>query len=302
LSSQFSVWLAAARLRTLPLSVAGIITGNAIAAKEEVFSVNIFVLSLLTAIAFQIISNFANDYGDGIKGTDNVNRLGPERTLQQGLLTAEALKKGIFISALGAIALAITLIYISLGWEQLLISLFFLALTIAAVWAAIKYTVGQNAYGYSGLGDLFVFIFFGWVSVMGAYYLQTQTIDLRVLFLATAIGLMCVGVLNLNNMRDIINDKNSNKNTLVVLLGSRRAKRYHYILILISALLLYLGMESVGVIEYPISLLILLPLLFHLYQVYKIKESKAYDPLLKQLALSTFLISIALFFIFYYYR
>lgn len=302
MSSQFSVWLAAARLRTLPLSVAGIITGNAIAAKEEVFSVNIFVLSLLTAIAFQIISNFANDYGDGIKGTDNVNRLGPERTLQQGLLTAEALKKGIFISALGAIALAITLIYISLGWEQLLISLFFLALTIAAVWAAIKYTVGQNAYGYSGLGDLFVFIFFGWVSVMGAYYLQTQTIDLRVLFLATAIGLMCVGVLNLNNMRDIINDKNSNKNTLVVLLGSRRAKRYHYILILISALLLYLGMESVGVIEYPISLLILLPLLFHLYQVYKIKESKAYDPLLKQLALSTFLISIALFFIFYYYR
>ena len=302
MSSQFSVWLAAARLRTLPLSVAGIITGNAIAAKEEVFSVNIFVLSLLTAIAFQIISNFANDYGDGIKGTDNVNRLGPERTLQQGLLTAEALKKGIFISALGAIALAITLIYISLGWEQLLISLFFLALTIAAVWAAIKYTVGQNAYGYSGLGDLFVFIFFGWVSVMGAYYLQTQTIDLRVLFLATAIGLMCVGVLNLNNMRDIINDKNSNKNTLVVLLGSRRAKRYHYILILISALLLYLGMESVGVIEYPISLLILLPLLFHLYQVYKIKESKAYDPLLKQLALSNFLISVALFFIFYYYR
>ncbi len=298
----FSVWLATARLRTLPLSVSGIITGNAIAAKDDVFSVTVFALSLLTAIAFQIISNFANDYGDGVKGTDNEDRLGPERTFQQGLLTAQALKKGIVISALVSIALALSLIFVSLGWRQLLISLFFLILALAAVWAAIKYTVGQNAYGYSGLGDLFVFLFFGWVSVIGAYYLQTQTIDLSIFFWATAIGLMCVGVLNLNNMRDIVNDKKSNKITLVVLMGSRNAKYYHYILILISAVFLYLGMESVGGIAPAVSFLISLPLLIHLFQVNKIKESKAYDPLLKQLALSTFLISLVLFFIFSIYR
>lgn len=298
----FSVWLATARLRTLPLSVSGIITGNAIAAKDDVFSVTVFALSLLTAIAFQIISNFANDYGDGVKGTDNEDRLGPERTFQQGLLTAQALKKGIVISALVSIALALSLICVSLGWRQLLISLFFLILALAAVWAAIKYTVGQNAYGYSGLGDLFVFLFFGWVSVIGAYYLQTQTVDLSIFFLATAIGLMCVGVLNLNNMRDVVNDKKSNKITLVVLMGSRNAKYYHYILILISAVFLYLGMESAGGIAPAVSFLISLPLLIHLFQVNKIKESKAYDPLLKQLALSTFLISLVLFFIFSIYR
>ncbi len=298
----FSVWLATARLRTLPLSVSGIITGNAIAAKDDVFSVTVFALSLLTAIAFQIISNFANDYGDGVKGTDNEDRLGPERTFQQGLLTAQALKKGIVISALVSIALALSLICVSLGWRQLLISLFFLILALAAVWAAIKYTVGQNAYGYSGLGDLFVFLFFGWVSVIGAYYLQTQTVDLSIFFLATTIGLMCVGVLNLNNMRDVVNDKKSNKITLVVLMGSRNAKYYHYILILISAVFLYLGMESAGGIAPAVSFLISLPLLIHLFQVNKIKESKAYDPLLKQLALSTFLISLVLFFIFSIYR
>ena len=302
MSTQFSVWLAAARLRTLPLSVAGIITGNAIAFKGESFSSAIFILSLLTAIAFQIISNFANDYGDGIKGTDNANRLGPGRTLQQGLLSAKALKKGIVIAALISILFAVGLIYAALGGEQLLVSLIFIALAAAAVWAAIKYTVGQAAYGYRGLGDLFVFIFFGWVSVMGTYYLQTQTVDSTALFLGTAIGFLSVGVLNLNNMRDIANDKNSKKNTLVVQLGSQKAKRYHYLLMLLAALFLFLGMGTAWVKENPLSLLILLPILFHLYQVVKIREPKAYDPLLKQLALSTFFLSLVLFVIYYRYQ
>ena len=302
MSTQFLVWLAAARLRTLPLSVAGIITGNAIASKEENFSSVVFIGSILTAIAFQIISNFANDYGDGIKGTDNANRLGPGRTLQQGLLSAKALKKGILIAALISILLAVGLIYAALGGEQLLVSLIFIALAAAAVWAAIKYTVGQAAYGYRGLGDLFVFIFFGWVSVMGAYYLQTQTVDSTALFLGTAIGFLSVGVLNLNNMRDIANDKNSKKNTLVVQLGSQKAKRYHYLLMLLAALFLFLGMGTAWVKENPLSLLILLPILFHLYQVVKIREPKAYDPLLKQLALSTFFVSLVLFVIYYRYQ
>ncbi len=302
MNSQFSVWLLAVRLRTLPLSTAGIITGNAIAFVGEVFSVDIFILSILTAIAFQIISNFANDYGDGIKGTDNMDRLGPKRALQQGLLSAGALKKGIVISVFVSIFLAIALIYVSLGWKQLQISLLFVVLAAAAVWAAIKYTVGKKAYGYSGLGDLFVFLFFGWVSVMGANYLQTQTITITAVFLGTALGLMSVGVLNLNNMRDIANDKNSQKNTLVVFLGSQKAKYYHYSLIFISGVFLFLGVNSLGIVDHLLFFLIFFPLLFHLYQVNKIKEHKSYDPLLKQLALSTFFISIALFVVFYLHQ
>jgi len=302
LSSQLSIWLAAARLRTLPLSLAGIITGNAITFKGESFSFTIFILSLLTAIAFQIISNFANDYGDGMKGTDNADRLGPERILQQGLLSPKALKKGILIAALISILLALSLIYIALGGKQLLVSFFFIALAGAAIWAAIRYTVGRAAYGYHGLGDLFVFLFFGWVSVMGAYYLQTQTVDSTALFLGTGIGLLSVGVLNLNNMRDIANDKNSQKITLVVYLGTQKAKYYHYLLMLLAALFLFLGMGTAWVKEKPLSLFILLPIFLQLYQVVKIREPKAYDPLLKQLALSTFLVSLALFVIYYCYQ
>tara|TARA_B100001248_G_C27375948_1_gene454281 strand:- start:612 stop:1520 length:909 start_codon:yes stop_codon:yes gene_type:complete len=298
LSTPLSVWLAAVRLRTLPLSVAGIITGNAIASKGENFSSIIFALSLITAIGFQIISNFANDYGDGVKGTDNSERLGPKRTFQKGLLSASALKKAIFISALISMILSMILIYYALGSGKLMISALFLFLAISAIWAAIKYTVGKGAYGYLGFGDLFVFLFFGWVSVVGSSYLQSKTIDISALFLGTAIGLMSTGVLNLNNMRDIDNDKKSQKNTLVVYMGNIKAKRYHFIIIFLSGFFLFLGMGSTWVLKNPFSMLILLPLLFHLYRVNKIKEPKAYDPLLKQLAISTFIIAMLLFVIF----
>ncbi|MGA0373344.1 MAG: 1,4-dihydroxy-2-naphthoate octaprenyltransferase [Flavobacteriaceae bacterium] len=299
MNSQFSIWLAAARLRTLPLSLAGIITGNAIAFKDESFSKGIFILSLLTAIAFQIISNFANDYGDGIRGTDNANRLGPQRTFQKGLLTGKALKRGIWISSFISIIFSISLIYLALGDKQLLVSFFFLALATAAVWAAIKYTVGNGAYGYIGLGDLFVFLFFGWVSVMGSHYLQIQTIDRTVLFLGTAIGLFSVGVLNLNNMRDIVNDKDSQKKTLVVYLGGQKAKYYHYLLIVLGGLFLFFGIGETRVKENPFFLLIIIPILFHLYKVLKIRDPRAYDHLLKQLALTTFIVSLALFALFF---
>ena len=282
------------------MSVAGIVTGNAIALKAESFSTGIFILSLLTAVAFQIISNFANDYGDGVKGTDNDNRIGPRRTLQQGLLTRKALKRGILISSLISVLLAFNLIYIALGSKQILISSIFILLTGMAVWAAIKYTAGKRAYGYRGLGDLFVFLFFGWVSVIGAYYLQTQTVDSTALFLGTAIGLLSTGVLNLNNMRDIANDRNSKKNTLVVYLGSKKAKYYHYILMILGSLFIFFGIGLSWVKETPLSIMITLPIYLHFYQVVKIREPKDYDPLLKQLALSIFFISIALFVLYYH--
>ena len=278
--------------------MAGIITGNALAIRSDQFSIIIFILSLLTAVCFQIISNFANDYGDGIRGTDNDERLGPQRTLQQGLLTAPELKKGIAFTALISIFLSFILIYVSLGWNSLLISILFLFLAFSAVIAAIKYTVGKTAYGYSGLGDLFVFLFFGLVSVLGAYYLQSKIINVEAIYFAVSIGLLSVGVLNLNNMRDISNDKNSQKNTLAVIMGSKKAKLYHFFLIATSALTLLLGVGIDYLKTYQFYIIIFFPLIYHFLKVWNIKEPKAFDPLLKQLALSTFFIALFLIFIF----
>ena len=299
MSTSLKIWLSAARLRTLPVSVAGIISGNAMAIKSGLFSESVFVLSLITAILFQIISNFANDYGDGVKGTDNEARLGPERVLQQGLLSPAALKKGILVAAVISLCCAGLLIYVALGSEKLMISLLFILLAIGAVWAAIQYTVGKSAFGYAGWGDVFVFLFFGWVSVMGSFYLQTQSLQYSVFFLGTAMGLLSTAVLNLNNMRDITNDKNFQKNTLVVRMGSQNAKIYHFSLILASGLFLLLGMGIDWALEHPFSMLVLLPLVFHGLQVMKIKTPKAYDPLLKQLALSTFFIALLIWILFF---
>jgi 1,4-dihydroxy-2-naphthoate octaprenyltransferase len=269
--------------------------GNALALNHNDFSFIIFLLSILTAIAFQIVSNFANDYGDGIKGTDNEERIGPKRVLQQGLLTLENLKRGIFVSVVVSIILSITLIYESLGVNKLLFSVLFILLAIGAVAAAIKYTVGANPYGYSGLGDLFVFIFFGWVSVIGSYFLQINSIDLSIILFATTFGLLSVAVLNLNNMRDIENDFNSSKITLAVRLGSDKAKIYHYFLVSIAIILFFIGIGEQPLLIKTIYTLVFVPLFLHLYCVFNVKDPKQFDPELKKLALTIFFISIVFF-------
>jgi 1,4-dihydroxy-2-naphthoate octaprenyltransferase len=295
LKNNIKIWLQAARLRTLPLSVSGIIMGNALALNHNDFSFIIFLLSILTAIAFQIVSNFANDYGDGIKGTDNEQRIGPKRVLQQGLLTSKNLKRGILVSVLVSIILSIALIYESLGVDKLLFSVLFILLAIGAVAAAIKYTVGTNPYGYSGLGDLFVFIFFGWVSVIGSYFLQINSIDLSIVLFATSVGLLSVAVLNLNNMRDIENDLNSSKITLAVRLGGYKAKVYHFFLISIAIILFFIGIGEQSLLIKTIYTLVFVPLFLHLYRVFNLKEPKQFDPELKKLALTIFFISIVFF-------
>ena len=208
----------AARLRTLPLSVSGIITGSAVALREkpEAFRWDIFLLALLTTVLFQILSNFANDYGDGVKGTDNEHRIGPARALQSGAITRQQMKRVVLITAALSILSAIALIIAAFGSENLLYTLVFFVLGLLCVAAAIKYTVGRSAYGYRGLGDVFVFVFFGLVSVVGSQFLYTQQIDKAVWLPAIAIGLLSVAVLNLNNMRDYENDRRSGKHTLVV--------------------------------------------------------------------------------------
>ena len=295
MKNNLKIWVQAARLRTLPLSVSGIIMGNALALSHNDFSFIIFLLSILTAIAFQIVSNFANDYGDGIKGTDNEQRIGPKRVLQQGLLTSKNLKRGILVSVLVSIILSIALIYESLGVDKLLFSVLFILLAIGAVAAAIKYTVGTNPYGYSGLGDLFVFIFFGWVSVIGSYFLQINSIDLSIVLFATSVGLLSVAVLNLNNMRDIENDLNSSKITLAVRLGGYKSKVYHFFLISIAIILFFIGIGEQSLLIKTIYTLVFVPLFLHLYRVFNVKEPKQFDPELKKLALTIFFISIVFF-------
>ena len=290
---QVSVWLAAARLRTLPLSISGIILGNGLAWIEGAFSGLIFILALLTTTAFQVLSNFANDYGDGIKGTDNEHRLGPKRVLQQGLLSCTELKRGILFAAGISLLLALILIGLAFDSSEWGKALFFIALGIASIIAAIKYTVGESAYGYFALGDLFVFLFFGGVSVLGSYYLQTKSLPLILLFPAASVGLFSTAVLNLNNLRDMDNDRNSNKLTIPLLLGYNKGRIYHAILIILAFVFsfVYAFFSGENLLTY-LPLLLLLPLSLHLNRVFNSKGGRSLDPELKVVALSTFFFAI----------
>ena len=288
----FNNWISAARLRTLPLSVSGIIVGSALGSDKPIWQSPIFWLAILTTIGFQVLSNFANDYGDGIKGTDD-HREGEKRLIASGIISPKQMKMAMIITAILTLIIAITLIYLSFGKEDFLHSLLFFGLGIASIIAAIKYTVGNNAYGYSGFGDLFVFLFFGLLSVLGSYYLFTHQLQWDLLLPASAIGLLSMAVLNLNNMRDIENDAKNNKNTMVVSLGAEKSKIYHYFLIL-TALLLAVAFTLINYNSPKqfIFLVAFIPLLLNLKTVYKNKESKLLDSELKKVALSTFLFSI----------
>lgn len=294
--SLFRIWISAARLRTLPLSLAGIIVGNALAIQQTNFSWTLFGSTLLTAIAFQVLSNFANDYGDGIKGTDNENRIGPKRVLQQKLLTTKALFRGIILTALIGLGLATLTIVLAFGVEEIKTSLVFLGLALAAITAAFKYTAGKGAYGYRALGDVFVFLFFGLLAVCGAYFLQTKVLSTAVWWFALAVGCFSVGVLNLNNMRDLQNDSAVGKKTIATILGLQSAKKYHAIVILIGIVGLCIGLVQMAQqIWHYLPILVLLPLSIQLVKTIRIKNNIDFDALLKPLALITFLLSLILF-------
>lgn len=293
------VWLDAARLRTLPLSVSGIITGTAYGyeytqVNDLPFKVTIPLLALLTTLGFQILSNFANDYGDGVKGTDNADRIGPARALQSGAITPAQMKNGVIITAIISFVSALMLIYSSLGFTAIKASLVFLALGILAIWAAIKYTVGKDAYGYRGLGDVFVFVFFGPVSVLGIFYLITFHVSWPLVLPSLTIGLLSVAVLNLNNMRDVDSDAKSGKNTIVVKLGIHGAKQLHMLFLGIAFIaaisIAFLSVEtSLGNIFLTfVPLLAFVPLIAHARMVYKNTNPRALDPELKKVALVTF--------------
>ena len=280
----------AARLRTLPLSLSGIIVGSFLAFADGFFDWRICLLALITTIGFQVLSNFANDYGDGIKGTDNADRIGPKRALQSGAISPKQMLNAIKITGGITFVVALILIYISFGKENLTYFFLFLVFGVASLVAAIKYTMGNKAYGYSGYGDVFVFLFFGWLSVVGSYFLYTKQLDLTVFLPATSIGMLSAGVLNLNNIRDRESDAKSNKITLVVKIGEEFAKYYHYYLLIFSFLLalLYNALHYKSLIQF-IFVIAFIPIFRHLFTVYKNKDAKLLDPELKKLALSTFL-------------
>lgn len=294
--TKLKAWVSAARLRTLPLSISGIITAGAAAKESNLFSLSIFGLALATTLGFQILSNFANDYGDGVKGTDNHERVGPMRAMQSGALSAKNLKIGIIITSILTLIIACLLIYIAFEGGNLLHSSIFFILGIAAIVAAITYTVGKTAYGYRALGDVFVFVFFGLLGVMGCYFLFTKNLNGFILLPAIVIGLLSTAVLNLNNMRDRLADANVNKNTLAVLLGGSKVKTYHYFLItgaFIAAVMYFVLREALWFQYLP--LLAFIPLFIHLKIVKRNTSPPLLDPELKKVALSTFLFSLLFF-------
>jgi 1,4-dihydroxy-2-naphthoate octaprenyltransferase len=288
-------WLSAFRLRTLPLSVSGIILGSCFAFYNGFFNWIVFLLAILTTIALQILSNLANDLGDSEKGTDNEHRVGPERAVQSGRITSDQMFEAVKMNIIIVIILAFLLVYCAFGVRHFLYAVLFLALAGISIYSAVSYTMGNSAYGYKGLGDLFVLIFFGFVSVVGTYFLHTMQLDHVLVLPALTLGLLSVGVLNLNNMRDIDSDKMSNKMTLAVKMGKKGAKIYHVILIagaiiisLVFSILYYTSLWNF------LFLVTYIPLILHLKLIIKAKQPNDFDAQLKVLALTTFVFSLLL--------
>ncbi len=283
------VWIEAMRLRTLPLSLAGIIMGSGLAAYDKAFRLDIFILALLTAVSYQILSNLANDYGDGVKGTDR-QRQGPRRTVASGLISARQMKKAILINILLSIFLTLVLLRIALHRSAVFYLYLFLGIT--AILAAIKYTVGNRAYGYRGLGDLFVLIFFGWVAVAGSYYLFTRHWNTLILLPAFSIGFLSVMVLNINNMRDYENDRFAGKKTIPVQIGLDNAVKYHRALLTLTFLFMAYFTAKISRSFWPwVAFLLFIPLFKHAFRRIENNPEK-YNQALKHVSLTTFLFAI----------
>lgn len=292
---KFKLWISAFRLRTLPLSLSGVIVASFLAYYNGFFDGVVCFFAICATLSLQILSNLANDYGDGVKGTDNAERLGPERAIQSGKITPAEMMHAIRLNILITIFLVVILVYTAFSGRYILYSLVYFLLGGITIYAAMKYTIGKSAYGYKALGDIMVFLFFGILSVLGTYFLYAKQIDHVTFLPACIIGLLSAGVLNLNNMRDINSDKASGKITIAVKLGLKRAKLYHTLLISLALILAVLF----GILYYTaafnlIYFIAFIPLLLHIIKVVKTEEPQLLDSQLKVLALSTFALSLLL--------
>ena len=296
-------WIKAARLRTLPLSISGIIMGSFIARWKllqngETWDITIFALALLVTLLYQVLSNYANDYGDGVKGTDK-NRIGEaeQRAVASGKISASQMRNAVILFALLSLVATFYLLYKAFFPDFIKEFYTFIGLGIACILAAIGYTVGKKPYGYLGLGDIMVFIFFGLVSVCGSYFLFTKSFDWDILLPASAIGLLSAAVLNLNNMRDIENDEKSGKKTLALRLGFKNAMIYEMIILVLPPILVLMYMminhlQEQGKYYAFIFFVTVFPLMSLRRKIMAVKEPKELDPFLKQVAMITFVMSI----------
>ncbi|OBT16459.1 1,4-dihydroxy-2-naphthoate octaprenyltransferase [Vibrio sp. UCD-FRSSP16_10] len=275
-----SHWLSAARPKTLPLALTSIVTGSCLAYTHQHFSWSVSLLSLLTATLLQILSNLANDYGDSQQGTDNQDRLGPTRAIQSGEISSKQMRIAMTACSILSLAAGLALILTSLTTTTDI--MIFLGLGVLAIFCAIAYTVGNRPYGYMGLGDLAVYVFFGLLGVGGTFYLHTLSISADLFLPATATGLLAVAVLNVNNMRDLDNDQAFGKTTMAVRLGLPKAKLYHASLISIAwlAYFAFILNNHFSLLSLLITMIILVPSFLHLRALHNAKDSLAIAPLM----------------------
>lgn len=289
--SKLKYYIKSFRLRTLPLSVSGIVMGSFIACSEGKFNIYTFIFAIATTLSLQILSNLANELGDAKKGTDNINRLGPVRSLQQGKLSLSNIQNMIFLFIILSIVFGLSLIFSA--WDILsLNSLFFIFLGLFSILSALAYTLGKNAYGYKGLGDIFVFIFFGLVSTVGSYFLMSNNINFTIFLPSFSVGFLSVAVLNLNNMRDIENDKNYGKITIPVKIGLQKAKIYHIFLIISAFFSMICYMNKIDASLSAYLFILSFPIfLFHISVIAK-ERGKILDKQLPILTFSTLLFTV----------
>lgn len=290
--ASFKSWIKAVRLRTLPLALASVAMGGLVAATHPNFNLKAVVMTAITALFLQIISNLANDLGDSHKGVDNEKRVGPRRTVQSGEISSASMKKAIVVVSLLALVSGLLLIFWAASLTEKT-SAIFVVLGLGAIVSAIKYTVGKNPYGYVGLGDLFVFLFFGLLGVAGTWFLATRSWDWLIILPSAAMGLFSAGVLNLNNMRDLENDRRNGKKTLAVKLGLQKAFVYHCLLVLLPFVLLSIFALIIKADARVFLFVITLPLF--LVDLVRIKNSfggSSLDPFLRKLSLKTLLLTI----------
>lgn len=282
-NSYFSIWLTTARPKTLPLALASIVVGSSLAYWAGKFDIITTLLALITTILLQVLSNFANDYGDHVKGSDTKERIGPLRAIQQGAINGEQLKKAVIL--LSILSFISGIVLSAYAYETIQDLFFFIGLGVLSIIAAITYTVGQKAYGYLGLGDLFVLIFFGFVAVIGVFYLQAHYITPMIFLPAFGCGLLSVAVLNINNLRDVHQDRKAGKNTLIVRIGSENGRKYH-VALLVFAIASYLIFAITEFQHwYSFAFLLAIPLLVkHARFVYLHKAPETLYPILGQMA------------------
>ncbi|MGV8841954.1 MAG: 1,4-dihydroxy-2-naphthoate polyprenyltransferase [Pseudomonas sp.] len=290
---QIQAWIGAMRLRTLPLAFSCIALGSVLAAAAQAFRWEVAALCVLTAVFLQILSNLANDYGDAMHGADHEQRQGPARAVQSGQISAPSMRRAMWLCAGLAEVSGLALLWLALGSAGWRAVLAFVGLGGAALWAALRYTVGRSPYGYAGWGDLFVLIFFGWVGVLGSYFLIAQRLDWLLLLPASSCGLLAVAVLNVNNIRDIASDRQAGKLSIPVRVGPYWARVYHWALLgsAVALAALYVGLiGTAGVTDSPggrwLFVLALPLLLRNGLAVQRTQSPPALNPLLKQMVLA----------------